>query len=248
MKRKARTNKRRRWGLSFSGMSWFRPRLRQQFLSTGLFVLSLVFAVWLLINNITLRSASLGSVDAFFVLGGSINREIYVAELAKQYPQTPILISKGSQSPCVWLIFQQLGAPLQNVWLERCADSTFENFYFSFPILRRWGVHKVGLITSPTHLPRAQWMAQIILGAHGIWVEPYIVHEQGIPGNQESWFKTGIDLTRSLFWAALSQVIEPQCSSLTSLTDVDMKYWQRRGFKCEHQGNVKLLRSQASSG
>ncbi|MBD0265392.1 MAG: YdcF family protein, partial [Tolypothrix sp. Co-bin9] len=130
-----------------------------------------VLGTWLIFTTITLVFASSQPVDAFFVLGGSIRRETYVAQQAKQYPQTPILISHGSPDPCIWLIFQAELARLQNVWLENCANSTFENFYYGIPILRRWGVHKVMLITSQSHLPRAKWMAQILLGAHGIWVE-----------------------------------------------------------------------------
>ena len=38
-------------------------------------------------------------VDAILVLGGSIRREIYVANLAQQYPDIPILISQGSKTP-----------------------------------------------------------------------------------------------------------------------------------------------------
>ena len=200
--------------------------------------LCLIFVIWLIFTTITLVFASSQPVDAFFVLGGSIRREIYVAQQAKQYPQTPILISHGSQDPCIWLIFQREAADLQNVWLEKCANSTFENFYYGIPILRRWGVHKVKLITSPTHLPRAKWMAQILLGAHGIWVEPDIVQESGIPGNHESWVKTVLDVTRSLLWAVLSQIIQPQCSNVTRLAEVDMQAWQHQGFKCEHQGGV----------
>jgi uncharacterized SAM-binding protein YcdF (DUF218 family) len=204
--------------------------------------LCLIFGIWLIFTTITLVSASSKPVDALFVLGGSIRREIYVAQEAKKYPQIPILISYGSQDPCIWIIFQQKAASLQNVWLEKCANSTFGNFYYGIPILRRWGVHKVKLITSPTHLPRAKWMAQILLGAHGIWVEPGIVQEQGIPGNRESWPKTGLDLTRSLFWAGLSQIIQPQCSDVTKLAQVDMQAWRRRGFKCEHQGGLGKVR------
>ncbi len=200
----------------------------------------LVLGSWLIFTTITLLYASSQPVDGFFVLGGSITREIYVAQEAKQSPQTPVLISHGSPDPCIWLIFQRAVAPVQNVWLEKCADSTFENFYYSIPILRRWGVHKVMLITSPTHLPRAKWMAQILLGANGIWVEPGIVQEKGIPGNQESWLKTGADATRSLFWAGLSQFIQPQCSNVTRLTEVNLQDWQQRGFRCERQGNLGI--------
>ncbi|BAY76869.1 hypothetical protein NIES25_33270 [Nostoc linckia NIES-25] len=197
-----------------------------------------VLGAWLIFTTITLVYASSQPVDTFFVLGGSIRRETYVVQQAKQYPQIPILISHGSPDPCIWLIFQREFASLENVWLEKCANSTFENFYYSIPLLRKWGVHKVKLITSPTHLPRAKWMAQILLGAHGIWVEPEIVQESGVPGNQESWLKTGLDLTRSLFWAILSQIIQPQCSNVTRLADVDIQAWQSRGFRCEHQGGV----------
>ncbi|MEH1853270.1 MAG: YdcF family protein [Nostoc sp.] len=206
-----------------------------QKLTSGLYV---ILGVWLIFTTITLVFASLQPVDAFFVLGGSIRRETYVAQQAKQYPQTPILISHGSPDPCILLIFQAELAGLQNVWLEKCANSTFENFYYGIPILRRWGVHKVMLITSPSHLPRALWMAQILLGAHGIWVESEIVQELGVPGNNESWLKTGLDVTRSLFWAILSQIIQPQCSNVTKLTKVDMQAWENRGFHCEHQGGL----------
>ncbi|WP_293019080.1 MULTISPECIES: hypothetical protein [unclassified Moorena] len=110
--------------------------------------------------------------------------------------------------------------------------------YVTIPIFRRWGVRRVKLITSCTHLPRAQWMAQILLGAHGIWVDTDLVPEKGIPGNSESPLKTGIDIARSLVWALLSQVIQPRCSDLIQLTDVDMKAWGESGFKCERQGGI----------
>jgi uncharacterized SAM-binding protein YcdF (DUF218 family) len=199
-----------------------------------------LLGIWLIFITITLLNASSLPVDGFFVLGGSITREIYVAQEAKKSPETPILISRGSQDPCIWLIFQREVAPLENVWLEHCADSTFENFYYGIPILRRLGVHKVMLITSPTHLPRAKWLGQILLGAHGIWVEPGIVQEKGIPGNRESWLKTGADVTRSLFWAGLSQFIQPECSNVTRLTEVNMQDWQQRGFRCERKGNLGI--------
>lgn len=48
----------------------------------------------------------------FFVLGGSIWQEIYVVQLANQYPHIPILISSGSEDPCIWLILQREGADL----------------------------------------------------------------------------------------------------------------------------------------
>ncbi|MEA5582348.1 YdcF family protein [Nodularia harveyana UHCC-0300] len=198
----------------------------------------LILGGWLIFTTLTLVWASSQPVDAFFVLGGSIRREIYVAQATEKYPQVPVLISTGSPPPCIWLIFQREAAKLDNVWLENCANSTFENFYYGIPILREWRVHKVKLITSESHLPRAKWMAQILLGAHGIWVETDIVPEQGIPGNYESGWKTGLDITRSLFWGVFSQILHPHCSNVIKLAEVDMLTWESRGFKCERQGGV----------
>ncbi|MTJ54878.1 YdcF family protein [Anabaena sp. UHCC 0253] len=200
--------------------------------------LRLLLISWLVFTTITLVSASLKPVDAFFVLGGSIRREIHVAQLAKQSPLIPILISSGSQDPCIWLIFQREVAGFQQVSLENCATSTFDNFYYGTPILRSWGIHKVKLITSGTHFFRANLMARIILGSHGIWVESAVVKEKGVPANQEYWYKTILDITRSLIWAILSQFIYPQCSHIVKLVDVDMPFWEQKGFRCENQGGL----------
>ncbi|MBD2042579.1 YdcF family protein [Microcoleus sp. FACHB-672] len=198
-----------------------------------LVALTVITGRWLYNNNIALQTAKTGPVDATLVLGGSIHREIYAAELAKLNPQMPVLISQGSRDPCTWLIFQQVKAPIQQVFLEKCAQSTFDNFYFSLPILQQWQVHKVKLITSITHLPRAKWLAQIMLGTHGIWVEFDLVYEKGIPGNRESWLKTGLDVTRGGIWAVISHFKQPQCPAVIPLTSIDMQKWNRQGFKCE---------------
>jgi uncharacterized SAM-binding protein YcdF (DUF218 family) len=210
-----------------------------QKLAFGLFLL---LSFWLVFNTITLIYASSKVIDANFVLGGSIQREIYAADLARKNPEIPTLISQGSQDPCIFLIFQKKRVNVEKIWLEKCADSTFGNFFYSLPILNKWKVRKVRLITSSSHLPRAKWMAQIILGANGIWVELDIAKEKGVPGNRESWIKTGMDVTRSIFWSGLSHFIQPHCSNVIQLVDVDIKAWQQKGFNCERQGR-KLIRN-----
>ena len=190
-------------------------------------------------NTIFLNSATKAPVDAYLVLGGSIKREIYITQVAKQYPHIPILISAGSKDPCIVKLFQRENVPLDGIWLEHCAKSTFSNFFFTMPILEEWGVQHIKLVTSPSHLPRAKWLAQIILGTHGIWVETDIVQEIGIPGNQESPLKTAVDVIRSLMWALASKVIEAKCTDVVKLSQVNMTQWCQKGFQCEHQAQLK---------
>lgn len=215
-----------------------RRSLASRFLLAGLVGLAIALSTWLFGNAMALRAVAAAPTDVFLVLGGSIQREIYVAELAKQHPQVPILISTGSQDPCIRLIFERAEAPIQRVWLEKCADSTFDNFFFNTALLQHWGAGKVKVITSSTHLPRAKWLAQILLGAHGIWADVETVPEEGMPANQESALKTTLDVTRSLVWAVVSQFHQPNCSNITPLTQVNLPEWQQRGFKCEHQAGL----------
>jgi DUF218 domain len=195
---------------------------------------------WGIYLGVTLQAAAARPVDGILVLGGSIRREMYAAQLLKQLPPMPIVISGGSPPPCVKLIFQREQTATAQVWLEECAKSTFANFYYSLPILQRSGVHKVKLITSATHTGRALTMARIILGSHGIWVEPDFAIEQGRPGNKESIGKTVLDIGRSLGWAVGSQFYQPHCGQVMALNDVDLDVWRKRQFTCEHQGHLKI--------
>jgi uncharacterized SAM-binding protein YcdF (DUF218 family) len=179
-------------------------------------------------------------VELFWVLGGSINREIYVGQLRKEKPNIPILISQGSQEPCILLIFQHFKVALDHVWLEKCGQDTFANFYFGLPFLTKWGIHKVKLITSQSHLPRAKLMAQIILNFHGIALEVEVVPEKGVPGNREFPLKTALDVTRILLWTPLSQIISPQCKKVTELIDVNLNDWYEKRFGCESQVKFKI--------
>ncbi|MCT7970654.1 YdcF family protein [Laspinema olomoucense] len=185
-----------------------------------------------------LQSAASGSSDAILVLGGSIKREMYVTQFAKQNPDIPIVISQGSASPCVQLIFDRDRAPAKNVWLERCAYSTFTNFTFSGELLKQWDVKKVKVITSQTHLPRAKWLAHILLGAKGIAVEIETVQEEGIPGNKEFWLKTALDVTRSLIWAIIEPYYSTECQQVERLSEIDITQWQSEDYQCEHQGQL----------
>ena len=211
-----------------------------------------ILSLWGTVTSTRLYRHAQQPVDAILVLGGSIRRELHVAEqMAKRRTEPlqiqktttsagaiPILVSKGSKPPCIRILFERAAAPINNVWLEDCAKSTFDNYRYSLPILKSWQVHHVQVVTSPTHVPRAQWLAQIILGSHGIWVEMDLVEEKGIPGNIETPIKTGLDVTRSLLWAILSQLYSPPCPTIMPLASVNLNQWEQRGFKCEHQANI----------
>ncbi|CAD5959968.1 hypothetical protein PCC9214_03121 [Planktothrix tepida] len=224
-------------------MNWQRLQFKHKF-CLKILLLGIVMVFIVLLSRVfhQTQGLSMGSqqpVDTFFVLGGSIRREMYVTQLAKQNPDIRILISTGSDDPCILKLFEREQASTQQVWLEKCAQSTFDNFFYSQPILTKWHAHHVKLITSPTHLPRAKWMAQILLGAHGIWVDVETVKETGVPANRELWLKTGLDLTRTVLWALASQVIQPSCSNFIQLQEVNLKKWCQEKFQCEYQSGLE---------
>ncbi|MEM8639231.1 MAG: YdcF family protein [Cyanobacteria bacterium P01_G01_bin.54] len=181
--------------------------------------------------------------DAILVLGGSIRREIHAAHLAKQFPEIPILISGGSPTPCISLLFEREQASLAQVYGDRCAQNTWGNFYHSTPILRSWQARHVRLVTSKSHLPRALWMARLHLGIHGIWVEPDLVIETGQPGNREHPLKTALDLLRtagSAIWS-LFEAARPHCPLMRPPPATDWASWDKikpGNVHCEQQGNL----------
>jgi hypothetical protein len=179
-------------------------------------------------------------ITAYLVLGGTPNREIFAAKLIKEHPDVKVLISSGSADPCVWLIFDKLNAAKDKVWMEHCARNTFENFYYSAPILKKWGVQKVLLITDKPQNERAFPMGKIILGAQGIWVDLILVPNSG---GQASVYPLSFDLLVSTLWAIASQVWQPHCSQVTYLPTVDMNYWYQKGFYCAPQAEVGHFRS-----
>lgn len=216
------------------------PRLLQRplrYICLGL-LLTVAIATLATVNN--LWRASKLPTDVYVVLGGSIRREMHMATLASTWSQpVPILVSAGSADPCIRLLFEQAGASLQQVWLEPCAESTFGNFVYSVPLVERWGRRHVTLVTSGSHTRRALSLARILFGARGIWIEPLIVDETGIPGNQETVLKTTLDISRSLLWAVVAQVYKPDCNRVMPLASVDLDQWRQQGFKCEHQAGIE---------
>lgn len=221
--------------------SWVLPRWLLFGTLVGLSLIIVIGSGWAIATSQKLSAASQSPLDAYLMLGGSIRREVHMTQVAKNHPNIPILISQGADDPCIIRLFEVHTAPQNQVWLERCAHSTFENFYYTLPILKQWGVHHVQMITSARHLPRAQWLGQIILGSHGIWMETYTVEEQGIPGNTESSLKTGLDVIRSLIWAGLSQFYQPSCGQFYRLVDSNLQEWIAKKYRCENQWDLRHI-------
>ncbi|MEM7065345.1 MAG: YdcF family protein [Cyanobacteria bacterium P01_B01_bin.77] len=210
---------------------------RLKFVWLGLMV-GVAIITGLIFSN--LWRASHAPTDGYLVLGGSIRREIHMAQVASNFSKPrPILVSAGSVDPCIRLLFEQAGASLDQVWLENCAESTFGNFVYAVPILESWGVRHVTLVTSGSHTHRAVSLGRILFAAQGIWVTPLIVDETGIPGNQETALKTTLDISRSLLWAIVAQAHKPKCNRLVALAAVDLDQWRQQGFKCEHQAGIE---------
>jgi uncharacterized SAM-binding protein YcdF (DUF218 family) len=230
---------------------------------------------WLLALALAMGSP----VEGLMVLGGSIQRERFAADWAMAHvqPPLPVIISGGSQLPCLVKIFQitqsqallSPGAPrqtdprqtdprqtdlrqtdprqrptksqdsigLDRIWIEDCAESTFDNFRFSGPFLRTQGIRKIELVTSGNHSFRAILLGRIMLGAQGIWVNPQVLQEVGRPGNQETWTKTLLDTGRGLLWGILTQVHRPTpCTNIIPLAAAPR--WIGSPPKCERFGSL----------
>lgn len=222
----------------------FSQRKTKFYFQIGIYILLGCMVLNLIVNStIKLYLNSSKPVDAYLVLGGSITREFYIAKIAKDNPEIPIIISKGSDDPCIFLIFERKKSPMNNVWLEKCANSTFGNFFFSIPMLKKWGVKKVTVITSDTHLPRAKLVAEIFLYSQGIALDMKTVKEyKGIPANYENTIKTTLDVTRSILWVFVGQFINPPCNNVIKLSEIDLNWWHKKGFDCEHQVGSNLNR------
>jgi uncharacterized SAM-binding protein YcdF (DUF218 family) len=198
-------------------------------------ILFLLLIGLIIVRALQLFIAFRSPTSAYLVLGGTPIRELFAAELIKKHPDIKTLISGGSEDPCIWLMFDKLNSPKANVWMESCSHNTFENFYYSAPILEKLGASKILLITDESQYERALPMARIILGAHGIWVDLLLVPNCG---GEKSKYPLAVDIAVALTWACASQFFRPSCSHVTHLPEVNMKYWYEKGFYCAPQATV----------
>lgn len=184
--------------------------IKQQPVASSVLAFFLLVTAWLSINAVSVVLNSQAKEDSILVLGGSVGREVYAAVLARQNPEHLTIVSGGEPPNCTRKIFANVGAPVDKVVLDRSARTTFENFTYSLPILKRYHAKKVGILTSEGHEQRAVWMARIFLWANGIAVDNKIMPgEFSQSGHNEEPFKTMLDVIRSIAWAPITNVFSP---------------------------------------
>ncbi|MEM8641792.1 MAG: YdcF family protein [Cyanobacteria bacterium P01_G01_bin.54] len=123
----------------------------------------------------------LPTADAIVVLGGGLvphdsprpdvevaeggDRTLYAAKLYDQGKAPMILVSGGRvswdgeqipESRDMASLLRRLGVPNNAIWQEPNSLNTYENAVLSKPILERREAHKILLVTSATHMPRAR--------------------------------------------------------------------------------------------
>jgi uncharacterized SAM-binding protein YcdF (DUF218 family) len=183
------------------------------------------------------QASSIAEPQAYLVLGGAPQREVFVTTLKKQYPDRYVLISGGSADPCLYLMFQKHDCPMDKVWTEHCSKDTFGNFFYSLPILESWGIRKVAVVTDYPQLKRAMPLAHILFASHGMSVE--LKQSPIRMGDERGTLETIGLAVMGCGWGIASQFFQPHCSELVKLSDVDMNYWNNAGYECQQQTGIK---------
>jgi uncharacterized SAM-binding protein YcdF (DUF218 family) len=96
-------------------------------------------------------------------INGAGDRVIYAAKLYHQGKANYLLLSGGridwspsNTTPAdeMAIILEQLGVPLESMWLETESRNTYENALYANEILAEKGLKKIILVTSASHMPR----------------------------------------------------------------------------------------------
>jgi len=98
-------------------------------------------------------------------VNGAGDRVLYAAQLYKESKAAHILLSGGeiswlndtSSTPAqeMAIILKNMGVREDALWLDTQSQNTYENAYYSAMMLKERNIHKVLLITSAMHMPRA---------------------------------------------------------------------------------------------
>jgi uncharacterized SAM-binding protein YcdF (DUF218 family) len=135
--------------------------------------------------------------QAILTLGGRPAREIFTAEFARYCPELKIWVSSGLPPEKARSIFHQQGVSDDRLNLDYRALDTVTNFTTVVKDLETQNIRHIYLITSDYHMPRAQAIATIVLGSHGITFTAIPVTSTKSP---EGSFHITRDIIRSFVW------------------------------------------------
>lgn len=135
--------------------------------------------------------------EAVLVLGGSQQRERYAAKMARQHPDLPVIVSSGSPRWYAKKIFENRGISRDRVTLDYQAQDTVTNFTTLVDELQAQEIDSLYVVTSQNHMARARVVGEIVLGSHGITMEPKPVPTEYPP---EPFPKVMRDGARALLW------------------------------------------------
>lgn len=147
--------------------------------------------------RLAIAQAQFPQPDAILVLGGNPQREAAAAQLAAAYPTLDIWVSSGELPQDAKAIFTAAGVSTQRLHLDYRATDTVTNFTTLVAELKRQRIQHVFVVTSDFHMPRAQAIATVVLGSHGIAFTPITVETDQPP---EPMIQIARDMGRSMVW------------------------------------------------
>jgi len=135
--------------------------------------------------------------QAILTLGGRPTREVFTADFARLHPELKIWVSSGLLPLDARPLFREKGIADSRVNLDYRALDTVTNFTSLVKDLERQNIQHIYLVTSDYHMPRAQAIATIVLGSHGIIFTPI-----SVPSTHPSEDNLRIvrDIARSFIW------------------------------------------------
>lgn len=137
--------------------------------------------------------------QAILTLGGRPAREAFTAQFARLHPELKVWVSSGLPPQDSRPLFRREGVTDDRVNLDYRALDTVTNFTTLVKDLEQQNIRHIYLITSDYHIVRAQAIATIVLGSHGITFTAVAVPSTKPP---EDNLRIARDIARSLVWLA----------------------------------------------
>jgi uncharacterized SAM-binding protein YcdF (DUF218 family) len=156
--------------------------------------LAALLAGWIAIRLAIARQQA-PQPQIIFILGGDAAREHMAAQLAQTHPNLPLWLSTGT--PKAPRIFQEAQIDPSRIRYDCRATDTVTNFTTVVEDFHQFNIRHAYVLTSSYHMPRAEAIATVVFGSHGIAFTPVYV---------PSWYPSDSmkrvlrDVGRSLVW------------------------------------------------